>query len=534
MYDLIVRRAQVHDGGGAAPFVADVGVRAGRILLVGSAGGALAARQIDGDGLALAPGFIDLHSHADLTLPAFPQARNSIQQGVTTEVVGNCGFSAAPVVEAHAPELRRFVSGLGPHLDWSWTTFGEYVDALDRCRPMVNVVPLVGHGALRLAAMSFEDRRPSPDELDVMRGLLRQSLAEGAWGLSSGLDYPPGTFAGSAELVALGEVLAEANAGYFTHMRSGAATLEESLAEVMAVAAAGVRVHVSHLNSSAAVWHAVPLAIDRLEAARARGLAVHADAYPYTAGATYLSQLLPTWVGEGGTAALVARLRSRDERARIRAAMHGDRAAPISGASFDDVLLTSLVLERNRRWEGKSLAEAARASGSDPYEFLFDLLLDEEAGTVMVVFTMREEDVRQALAWNGTAIGSDQLGVFSDTARVHPRAYGTFARVLGRYVRETGLFSLPEAVRRMTGLPAAILGLSDRGHVREGLVADLVVFDATRVIDRSTYQEPTLPPVGIEYVVVNGTVVLDRREVTGVRAGRSLRPRAGFGEGRLR
>jgi N-acyl-D-amino-acid deacylase len=276
------------------------------------------------------------------------------------------------------------------------------------------------------------------------------------------------------------------------------------------------------------------LAIDRLEAARARGLAVHADAYPYTAGATYLSQLLPTWVGEGGTAALVARLRSRDERARIRAAMHGDRAAPISGASFDDVLLTSLVLERNRRWEGKSLAEAARASGSDPYEFLFDLLLEEEAGTVMVVFTMREEDVRQALAWKGTAIGSDQLGVFSDTARVHPRAYGTFARVLGRYVRETGLFSLPEAVRRMTGLPAAILGLSDRGHVREGLVADLVVFDATRVIDRSTYQEPTLPPVGIEYVVVNGTVVLDRREVTGVRVGRSLRPRAGFGEGRLR
>ena len=195
MYDLLVRRAQIHDGSGAPPVVADVGVEAGRIALVGSARGALASTQIDGDGLALAPGFIDLHSHADLTLPAFPDAPNSIQQGVTTEVVGNCGFSAAPLVEEHASDLESLVAGLGPNLDWTWATFGDYLEALDRSRPIVNVVPLVGHGTVRVAAMGFDDRRPTTQELDIMRGLLRQSLAEGAWGLSSGLDYPPGVFA---------------------------------------------------------------------------------------------------------------------------------------------------------------------------------------------------------------------------------------------------------------------------------------------------------------------------------------------------
>ena len=527
MYDLLVRRAQIHDGSGAPPVVADVGVEAGRIALVGSARGALASTQIDGDGLALAPGFIDLHSHADLTLPAFPDAPNSIQQGVTTEVVGNCGFSAAPLVEEHASDLESLVAGLGPNLDWTWATFGDYLDALDRSRPIVNVVPLVGHGTVRVAAMGFDDRRPTTQELDIMRGLLRQSLAEGAWGLSSGLDYPPGVFAEPDELVALGEVLAGAGAGYHSHIRSSAATLEEALAEMLAVGAAGVRLHVSHLNSSAAVWRAVPLAVELLDQARSRSLSVNADAYPYTAGATYLSQLLPSWACSGGTEALLSRLGSRDERARIKAAMQAGRNAPISGIPFEDVVLTSLLLERDRRWEGRSLAEAAHVSGEDPYEFLFELLLAERGSPTMIVFMMSEKDVRRALRWSGTAIGSDQMGVVSDSAHVHPRAYGAFVRVLGHYVRETPLFSLPEAVRRMTGLPADILGLGDRGYVREGLAADLVLFNPSRVTDRSTYEQPTLRPDGIEYVVLNGAVVVEGGRGTGVRMGRSLRAGSG-------
>jgi N-acyl-D-aspartate/D-glutamate deacylase len=526
MYDLLVLRAQIHDGSGAPPFVGDVGVEAGRIALVGSGRGASASIQIDGDGLALAPGFIDLHSHADLTLPAFPDAPNSIQQGVTTEVGGNCGFSAAPRVEAHASDLESLVAGIGPNLDWSWATFAGYLDALDRSRPYVNVLPLVGHGTLRVAAMGFADRRPTAEELDVMRGLLRQSLAEGAWGLSSGLDYPPGVFAEVDELSALGQVLGPAHAGYHTHIRSGAATLDEALAEMMAVGAAGVRLHVSHLNSSAAVWHAVPRSLELLDEAQSRHLNVYADAYPYTAGATYLSQLLPSWACAGGTAALLGRLGSRDERARIRVDMQCSRTAPISGIPFEDVVLTSLRLEQNRRWEGKPLATAAGASGADPYEFLFDLLLAEGGNPTMIVFMMSEEDVRRTLRWSGTAIGSDQVGVVSGSAHVHPRAYGAFVRVLGHYVRETPLFSLPEAVRRMTGLPADILGLGDRGYVREGLAADLVVLDPSRVADRSTYEQPTLRPSGVEYVLVNGALAVEGGRVTGVRMGRSLRARS--------
>ena len=527
MYDLLIRGAHIHDGSGAAPFVGDVGIKAGRIACVGSVRGASASTRIDGDGLALAPGFIDLHSHADLTLPAFPEAPNSIQQGVTTEVGGNCGFSAAPVVTEHASDLESLVAGLGPNLAWTWVTFGEYLDALDRSRPIVNVVPLVGHGTLRVAAMGFDARRPTAKELDVMRGLLRQSLVEGAWGLSSGLDYPPGVFSEPDEFVGLGEVLAAAEAGYHTHLRSGVATLEEALAEMLAVGTAGVRLHVSHINSSAAVWHGVPLALDILDRARSRGLTVNADAYPYTAGATYLSQLLPSWACAGGTEALLSRLASPEERARIKAAMQDGRSAPISGVSFDDVLLTSLQSERYRPWEGKPLAEAARASREDPYEFLFNLLLAERGNPTMIVFMMSEEDVRQALTWSGTAIGSDQVGVVSDTAHVHPRAYGTFVRVLGHYVREASLFSLPEAVRRMTGLPADILGLRDRGYIREGLAADLVVFDPNRVTDRSTYAQPTLRPGGIEWVVVSGAVAVKNGRVTGVRAGQTLRARSG-------
>ena len=525
MYDLLFRRIQVLDGTGGAPFVADVGVERGQLALVGSGRGARAARELDGDGLALAPGFIDLHSHADMTLPAFPQARNSVQQGVTTEVVGNCGFSPAPVVREHAAELRRLVEGFGPDLDWSWRTFGEYLDILDRCRPPVNVVALVGHGALRLAATGFEDRTARPDEIDVMASLLRQALAEGAWGLSTGLDYPPGTFARTAELVALGRVLAGQPACYFAHVRSAAATWREALAEAAAVGrASGGPVHVSHLNSSAAVWGGGADAVEVLEEARGQPLRIYADAYPYTAGSTYLSQLLPPWTFEGGAEALLARLRSPDQRNRIRAEIErGDKGASGARVDFDKVLVTAVVREHNRRWEGVPLAEAARISGQAGHDFLFDLLIDEDAGTVMVQFSMEEDDVRHALRWRHTAIGSDQLGVISDSARVHPRAYGTFARVLGRYARDEPLFSLPEAVRRMTGLPATILELEDRGRIAEGLVADLVVFDPARVADRSTYRDPTLPPVGIQRVVVNGQVVVENGQVTG-RAGRVLRP----------
>ncbi len=527
MFDLLIRQVQVFDGTGGEPFIADVGVRQGRIALVGSSHGEPATRRIDGGGLALAPGFIDMHSHADLTLPAFPQARNSIQQGVTTEVVGNCGFSAAPVVEEQAEELRRYVHGFGPYLDWTWATFGEYLDTLDRRQPAVNVVALVGHSALRIAAVGMEDRPARPVEFERMANLLRQSLEGGAWGMSSGLVYPPSNFADTSELIALGHVLAERDAMYFSHIRGEGPTLLDSLAEAATIGAeTGIRIQVSHLKASGvAAWGAMPAAVTSLDAARARGVRLHADAYPYTAGSTYLSQLLPSWVFDGGIEALVGRLRVQEQRDRIQADMQqGNPAVIHRQIEFNKVQITATVQERNRRWEGVMLDRAAEASGKKPYDFLFDLLADENAGTVMVLFIMQEADVQRSLAWQHTAIGSDLLGVFSDTSRVHPRAYGTFARVLGHYARDESLFPLQEAVRKMTGLPAAILGLKDRGLVKEGYVADLAVFEPERVLDRATYEQPTLAPAGIEFVTVNGRVVVEPSGFNGERVGRTLRP----------
>jgi N-acyl-D-amino-acid deacylase len=525
--DLLFRQVQVFDGSGNNPLVADVGVRHGRIELVGSSSGEKAVRRVDGDGLALAPGFIDMHSHADLTLPAFPEARNSIQQGVTTEVVGNCGFSPAPVVAERADELRRYVHGFGPHLDWSWESFGEFLDVLDRRQTAVNVVALVGHSALRLAAMGMEDRAARPDELARMSDLLRQALADGAWGMSSGLVYPPSSFSPTDELIALARVLAERDGIYFSHIRGEGPTLLDSLAEAASIGeATGIRVQVSHLKAAGrAAWGRMPEAVAMLEAARKRGVRLHADAYPYTAGSTYLSQLLPPWSFQGGNAALVGRLRSEEQRARMRAEMErGGKHMAHQAIEFENVLINAVLHERNKRWEGLSVKQAAATAGADPFEFVFDLLADEQAGTVMVLFTMQEPDVRRSLSWSYTAIGSDQLGVFSDVSRVHPRTYGTFTRVLGHYARDEGLFPLQEAVRKMSGLPASILGLADRGTVEVGKVADLVLFDSTRVGDRSTYEEPTLAPAGVELVTVDGRVVVERGEFTGLRAGRTLRP----------
>ena len=440
MLDLLFRQARVYDGSGGEPFLADVGVRDGRIALVGAWAGEPAARRVDLDGIALAPGFIDMHSHADLTLPAFPRARNSVQQGVTTEVVGNCGFSAAPVVPERAEELRRYVHGFGPHLDWSWQSFGDYLRVLGARRPEVNVVALVGHSALRMGAMGMEDRPPRPDEQARMADLLRQALRDGAWGMSTGLVYPPSAFSHRDELIALGRVLAERDALYTSHIRGEGPTLLDSLEEAAAIGeAAGIRVQVSHLKASGrAAWGSMPRALETLERARARGARLHADAYPYTAGSTYLTQLLPKWAFEGGQEALLNRLRSPEQRARMRAEMEqGGPSVVHRGVDFDKVLLTATVLEQHRRWEGVSLARAASAEGRDPFDFLFDLLAAERAGTVMVLFVMHEDDVRASLSWPFTAIGSDQLGVFSDTSRVHPRAYGTFARMqdsFGQYL----------------------------------------------------------------------------------------------------
>ncbi len=530
--DLIFRGGMVFDGTGTPGRKMDVGLKDGRIAAVGDrAAGELANRVVDAGGLALAPGFIDMHTHSDLTLPAFPTALHSVTRGVTSEVVGNCGFSPAPVSgdPALAAQLRGFVSGFGPNLDWSWTSFGSFLDRLDAARPAVNIVPLVGHGALRIAVMGMEDRKATQAEQDAMRAELADALKAGAWGMSSGLAYVPGIFADVDEIAHVAAALQPADGLYATHMRDEGDAILPGIDEALAVGERlNVRVEISHLKAVGRQNHGKAAdALGRIGMARDRGVRVWCDVYPYTAGSTYLSQLLPAWAMEGGIEAMIARLRSSEARARIRTEMEsgvpGWSGRLRAAGGWHNVMIANVGHPELRWAEGRRVTELAQARGVDPADLAIDLLIQDRGATVMIIFLMDEADVRTILRDPGCAIGSDQLGVTSADKRVHPRAYGTSARLLGWAVRDTGIMPMEEAVRKMTGLPAEILGISDRGRVAPGMVADLVVFDPATVRDEATYEQPTRLASGIEYVLIGGDFAIDRGVPADLRLGRVLR-----------
>jgi N-acyl-D-amino-acid deacylase len=533
--DVVFRGATVYDGSGSAGVRQDVAVRGERIVAVGeTANGSGATRVVDADGLALAPGFIDMHSHADHTLPANPTATNSITQGVTTELIGLCGFSVAPVSPepARASQLRDMAAGIGPDLNWNWHSFGDFLDTLAAARPAVNVVPLVGHHALRILAMGIEDRPPTAPELSMMRAALAEALDQGAWGMSSGLVYVPGQFANLDELVALGQELRRVDGIYVSHIRDEADHLVDAVDEAIAIGERnGVRAQVSHLKITAKRNAGrIGVAIQRLATARARGVRVHADVYPYVAGSTYLHQVLPPWIKQGGLEAMVERLKSDELRLRARhdidTSQTGWANQVAASGGWHNILVTSVRSPKRHAAEGRRIADLAAEARSDPLDYTMDLLIEDRGGTTMVVFHMDERDMQAALSWEFSAVGSDQLGVTSPSARVHPRAYGTFVRVLGWAVRDARLFPLSEAVYKMTGLPAGILGLADRGRIAPGMLADLVLFDPTTVADAATYEEPTRTAHGIEHVMLAGEFAVEQGRPTRLDLGQVLRARS--------
>ncbi len=539
---LLIRGGLVFDGSGAPGVRADVAIEGSRIVAIGRRASESAARVLDADGLAVAPGFIDMHSHADFTLVAYPDALNSLGQGVTTEVVGNCGYSPAPVSAdpRRASDQLAACHGLGPQLDWRWRSFDEFLVSLGRARPAVNCIPLVGHGMLRLAVVGADDRVATEGELTEMRGLLADALAAGAWGMSSGLVYPPGSYAPTDEIVRVGTALQSTDAIYASHIRDETDGLTDALAEAVGIGRQlGVRAHVSHLKAAGRSNHgraAEALAV--LGEARAGGLRVTQDAYPYTAGSTLLTQLLPPWAHDGGTDALVSRLESPHTRARIV----GDIAVGLPGwpnyyesSGGPASIQIAAVADRSLAdLEGLSLAEAAARTGRDPLSVVFDTIVADHGATTMILTLMGEADVDAILDDPATAIGSDQLGVTSASARVHPRAYGAFVRILGRYVRERHRLDLATAVHRMTGLPADILGLTDRGRIAPGHIADLVVFDPETVADGSTYATPTAPPSGIEAVLLGGGFAIERGRPVDVGRGEVIRRKVSAPHPRLR
>src|SRR5262245_60243384 len=530
MLDLKIEGGTVVDGTGTVGGRADVGVRDDAIVAIGNLSREPASRRLHAAGKIVAPGFIDVHSHSDWRLWGNRRAESKIRQGVTTEVVGNCGFSPAPASSEFLDDLRSFALYIPRGMDFRWRSVGEYLRAYDAEGTALNVIQLVGHGTLRVAAMGFAQRSPEAAELRRMQGWLAAAMEDGAWGLSTGLIYAPGSYAATEEIVALAKVAARHRGIYASHIRGEGATLLEAVGEAIRVGReADIAVQVSHLKAAGRPnWGKVAEALALIDEANADGLDVAADAYPYTASSTTLRTLLPDWALAGGMEAMLGRLRDSEARARIRKELE----APATGqglldrVGWDNIMVASCAHRPDV--EGKRLSRIAEERGVDPVEAALELIVDEGGKGYMILFQLDERDLRQALAHPRVMIGSDgsALAPYGElgTGKPHPRSYGTFPRVLGEYTREQRVLSLAQAIHKMTGQPARRLGLRDRGVLRVGARADIVVFDARRVADVATYEDPHRYPEGIEHVIVNGRSVIRDGQHTGTLAGRLLTP----------
>ena len=479
--DIVISDVTIIDGTGGEPFLGDVGVRGDRIAVIGGPGTLSGGRRIDGTGRALAPGFIDVHTHDDFAVVLHPEMEFKTMGGVTTCVVGNCGFGAAP----HALAVL-LASALHPgHELPEWEGYSGYLSRLEQEPASVNVAALVGHGVVRGSVMGTDNRRPVTAELAAMCLEIEEGMEAGALGMSTGLIYEPGRYADTAELIDLCGPVADAGGLYATHMRDEGVGLLESVAEALEVGRrAGLPVQISHHKASGReAWGLVGRSLEMIEAARAEGLDVWADQYPYTAGSTILSAV-----------------------------------AAMNGLEPESIVISSC--EPRPEWESQSVADLARSWEVEP-ALAVERVLAEAPGTTVVLHSIDEGDVRTVMRHPTTMIGSDGLPTLE--GKPHPRLYGTFARVLGHYSRDLGLFPLAEAVHRMTGLPAARFGLTDRGIIAPGRFADLVVFDPEAVIDRGTFADPKHYPAGIHQVLVNGRLVVDEGSHTGERPGAVLR-----------
>jgi len=520
-FDLIITNARIIDGSGAASSSGSVGVRDGRIAGVGRVSGP-AARTIDAAGHVLAPGFIDPHSHSDYALLTDGNAESKIRQGVTTEVIGESS-SVAP----QRPSESR-----------PWTDYTGYFAAVQKSKISVNLLSYVGLGQVREFVMGNDERAPTPTELATMAGLVSDAMKQGAYGASTGLIYSPNAYAKLDELIALSKPAAAAGGIYASHLRYDGEKLRDGIEEAIAIGeGAKIPVHVFHLKvTGASNFGRMKEVIAIVEAAHKRGQEVHADQYPYVASSTGLSQTIPPWAHEGGGAKLAERLKDPETRARIRKEM--DDPHPIwenrliSAGTWHNVQIASVPAQTGiesgyKRYEGKRVDEAAREAGKDPYDFVFDLLIANRGGVSCVWFIINEDDLKLAMRQPWVSIGSDGSALATSgplrTGVPHPRNFGTFPRVLGKYVREEHVLTLEQAVHKMSGLTAQQMHLADRGLIKEGLAADLVIFDPATVADRATFSDPFQYPVGISTVIVNGRVVLDNGRHTGERPGVVIR-----------
>lgn len=529
MFDLIIRNGRVIDGTGSPWYQADIGIVGSIIASIGNLTGQEAAEEIDAGGQIVCPGFIDMHTHSDLFILAQPYLSAKIRQGITTDLLGQDGISAAPLAPQFIDAWQKNLAGLDgtPEIEWDWTDVDSYLEKIEKAKPCYNLSYLVPHGNLRMQVMGLEGRTATAEEIAEMQRLLRIALEQGASGLSSGLIYPPCCYAELTEIEALCQVAAEYGAPFVVHQRSEGDDIISSMQELIDIAQrTGLHLHFSHFKICGKKnWHKADDVLQLLDDSRAAGVEITFDQYPYTAGSTMLSAILPPWAHAGGTNEMLTRLadplKQSEMKKDMKEGIHGwdsmyDWAGP------EGIFITSVASEKNQDVVGKHLGEIAHMRGdADPADTALRLILEEKNAVGMIDFVMDDAVVSRIMAHPVGSFGSDGLL----GGEPHPRAYGSFPRILGKYARDEQALTVVEAIRKATSHPARILGLSDRGIVREGLKADLVIFNEQSVIDKATYDQPRQFPEGILYVVVNGQIVLANGEERHVPAGQVLRRR---------
>jgi N-acyl-D-amino-acid deacylase len=526
-HDILIRGGLLLDGTGAPGKPGDIAIRDGRIAAIGTGLAAGDAKVIDAENLAVAPGFIDIKTHSDFTLPINPRAESKVRQGVTTEIIGHCGFSVAPALPGKVELLRDYLSPSAPWLPFRETTFPQYLDTFPATA--VNAGMLVGHNTLRLMVMGMANRAPTPAELAAMIALLEEALGAGALGLSSGLFTAPGSYARPDEMVALCHVVKRHNAGYFTHLRDESNGVLDALAEAIDIARqCGVHVEIVHFKCSGMDnWGKAARALDMIAQAKARGLDVDCDSYPYAAGSNPLKNLMPQWVQAGGVEAMLERLTLPDTRERIRADIARDGLNNWGRIPSWDCVQIS-ISPNLPQFAGRTIGALAAERGQDPIDTVADYLVDDKGATRVLVTSISEDDISDIIRSPQALVGSDgncvaTYGTVSQ-GMPHPRFYGTFPRIIGHYVGEQGLLPLELAVHKMTGATARALKLRDRGLLREGYRADVTIFDPADFNDRATYADPhQYPSGGRTTVIVNGTVVVENATHTGALPGVVLR-----------
>jgi N-acyl-D-amino-acid deacylase len=507
--DILIKGGTIYDGSLQEPYIKDIALSGDAIYAIGSFLQTEAETVIDADGLAVAPGFIDTHAHSDFTILADPRAEGKVSQGVTTEINGNCGMSAAPLFDKAFDRRQDDLNDLG--IRERWHSLDEYFTLVMERGIALNLATLAGHGNIRGSVIGYDDKLPSEDELSKMSVLLETAIEEGAIGLSTGLIYPPGVYSKTEELIELSKILDRKGLLYTSHMRSESDMLLEAVQEVIRIGVeANARVHISHIKTAGEKnWHKAEKVIALLEAARHSGIHLTCDRYPYTASSTDLDSMLPSWTYEGGNEEELKRLMSPAESERISREI---RSQATVKDYWKTVIITTVDSEKNAWMEGRNIADISTALKIDEIDALFKILIEEKLRVGAIFLSMSEENLKKFLALPYCMIGSDSSARSFDgptrKGKPHPRGFGTFPRFIARHVNEYGIMGLPEAIHKMTLLPAETFRLKRRGSIKEGMYADIVIFDPESIIDRATFDNPYQRSSGISHVFVNGVPVI--------------------------